>query len=247
MENKSQFDNNMDDVLKIVNEHADEVKRKEEMEAEIAARKASRSSAKIAKKNQVRKDITMSIASVILSLAILSKVVPFVQREANGYQSRQTFYPSIDAGYGYFEDGEFCLNSGNDYSGLELVIDSSAEGLATYELYTSAIRLAKNYNEVNKERQNNSHSEYGDSEESCFSKEITVRCKGGDYKFKQIYEGGGDFCSVMGVNNHDESTNLASATILDAAEKAKNGDNAEFNEIVNQVVNKNLGNSKGGR
>ena len=72
MENKSQFDNNMDDVLKIVNEHADEVKRKEEMEAEIAARKASRSSAKIAKKNQVRKDITMSIASVILSLAILS-------------------------------------------------------------------------------------------------------------------------------------------------------------------------------
>ena len=36
MENKSQFDNNMDDVLKIVNEHADEVKRKEEMEAEIA-------------------------------------------------------------------------------------------------------------------------------------------------------------------------------------------------------------------
>lgn len=26
MENKSQFDNNMDDVLKIVNEHADEVK-----------------------------------------------------------------------------------------------------------------------------------------------------------------------------------------------------------------------------
>ena len=31
MENKSQFDNNMDDVLKIVNEHADEVKRKEEM------------------------------------------------------------------------------------------------------------------------------------------------------------------------------------------------------------------------
>lgn len=51
MENKSQFDNNMDDVLKIVNEHADEVKRKEEMEAEIAARKASRSSAKIAKKS----------------------------------------------------------------------------------------------------------------------------------------------------------------------------------------------------
>ena len=51
MENKSQFDNNMDDVLKIVNEHADEVKRKEEMEAEIAARKASRSSAKIDKKN----------------------------------------------------------------------------------------------------------------------------------------------------------------------------------------------------
>ena len=42
MENKSQFDNNMDDVLKIVNEHADEVKRKEEMEAEIAARKAQR-------------------------------------------------------------------------------------------------------------------------------------------------------------------------------------------------------------
>ena len=27
MENKSQFDNNMDDVLKIVNEHADEVKK----------------------------------------------------------------------------------------------------------------------------------------------------------------------------------------------------------------------------
>lgn len=252
MENISQFDNNMDDVLKIVNKHADEVKRKEEMEAEIAARKASRSSAKIAKKKQVRKDRTISIASVILSLAILSKVVPFAQREANGYQSRQTFYPSIeselvDAGYGYFEDGEFCLNVGNDYSGLELVIDSSVEGLATYDLYTSAIRLAKNYNEVNKERQNNSHSEYGDSEESCFSKEITVRCKGGDYKFKQIYEGGGDFCSVMGVNNHDESTNLACATIIDAAEKAKNGDAAEFNEIVNQVVNKNLGNSKGGR
>lgn len=55
MENKSQFDNNMDDVLKIVNEHADEVKRKEEMEAEIAARKASRSSAKIAKKKSSKK------------------------------------------------------------------------------------------------------------------------------------------------------------------------------------------------
>jgi 3-dehydroquinate dehydratase len=91
MENKSQFDNNMDDVLKIVNKHADEVKRKEEMEAEIAARKASRSSAKIAKKNQVRKDITMSIASVILSLAILSKVVPFVQGQINNYHSKEAF------------------------------------------------------------------------------------------------------------------------------------------------------------
>lgn len=252
MENKSQFDNNMDDVLKIVNKHADEVKRKEEMEAEIAARKASRSSAKIAKKNQVRKDITMSIASVILSLAILSKVVPFVQGQINNYHSKEAFSPSIeselvDAGYGYFEDGEFCLNSGNDYSGLELVIDSSVDGLATYELYTSAIAGAKNYSEINNERKNNSSFKSDDSEVSCFSKEITVRCKDGNYKFKQIYEGGGDFCSVMGVNNHDESSNLAWATITDAAEKAKNGDTAEFNEIVNQVVNKNLGNSKGGR
>jgi hypothetical protein len=252
MENKSQFDNNMDDVLKIVNKHADEVKRKEEMEAEIAARKASRSSAKIAKKNQVRKDITMSIASVILSLAILSKVVPFVQGQINNYHSKEAFSPSIeselvDAGYGYFEDGEFCLNSGNDYSGLELVIDSSVDGLATYELYTSAIAGAKNYSEINNERKNNSSFKSDDSEVSCFSKEITVRCKDGNYKFKQIYEGGGDFCSVMGVNNHDESSNLAWATITDAAEKAKNGDTAEFNEIVNQVVNRNLGNSKGGR
>lgn len=252
MENKSQFDNNMDDVLKIVNKHADEVKRKEEMEAEISARKASRSSAKIAKKNQVRKDITMSIASVILSLAILSKVVPFVQGQINNYHSKEAFSPSIeselvDAGYGYFEDGEFCLNSGNDYSGLELVIDSSVDGLATYELYTSAIAGAKNYSEINNERKNNSSFKSDDSEVSCFSKEITVRCKDGNYKFKQIYEGGGDFCSVMGVNNHDESSNLAWATITDAAEKAKNGDTAEFNEIVNQVVNRNLGNSKGGR
>ena len=252
MENKSQFDNNMDDVLKIVNKHADEVKRKEEMEAEIAARKASRSSAKIAKKNQVRKDITMSIASVILSLAILSKVVPFVQGQINNYHSKEAFSPSIeselvDAGYGYFEDGEFCLNSGNDYSGLELVIDSSVDGLATYELYTSAIAGAKNYSEINNERKNNSSFKSDDSEVSCFSKEITVRCKDGNYKFKQIYEGGGDFCSVMGVNNHDESSNLAWATITDAAEKAKNGDTAEFNEIVNQVVKRNLGNSKGGR
>lgn len=252
MENKSQFDNNMDDVLKIVNKHADEVKRKEEMEAEIAARKASRSSAKIAKKNQVRKDITMSIASVILSLAILSKVVPFVQGQINNYHSKEVFSPSIeselvDAGYGYFEDGEFCLNSGNDYSGLELVIDSSVDGLATYELYTSAIAGAKNYSEINNDRKNNSSFKSDDSEVSCFSKEITVRCKDGNYKFKQIYEGGGDFCSVMGVNNHDESSNLAWATITDAAEKAKNGDTAEFNEIVNQVVNRNLGNSKGGR
>ena len=30
MENISQFDNNMDDVLKIVNKHADDLKRKEE-------------------------------------------------------------------------------------------------------------------------------------------------------------------------------------------------------------------------
>lgn len=52
MENSSQFDNNMDDVLKIVNKHADDLKRKEEMEAEMAARKASRSSAKIAKKSK---------------------------------------------------------------------------------------------------------------------------------------------------------------------------------------------------
>lgn len=257
MENGAQFDGNIDDIYRILDMRDKSKKEKAaqaeiEMETEMDVRRASSTKTKVSKKKIEKKDIALGIASVIISLVILSKAIPFTQREINGYQSRQTFYPSVeaelvDAGYGYFEDGEFCLNSGNDYSGLELVIDSSVEGLATYELYTSAIRLAKNYSEVNKERKNNSNSRYGDSEVSCFSKEITVRCKGGYYKFKQIYEGGGDFCSVMGVNNNDESTNLACATIIDAAEKAKNGDTAEFNEIVNQVVNRNLENSKGGR
>ena len=63
----------------------------------------------------------------------------------------------------------------------------------------------------------------------------------------QILEGGGSFLAVMGVNSWEEASNLASAAIVDAVDKAKDGDTSELDRIINDVQNKNISNDKGGR
>ena len=254
MENGAQFDGNIDDIYKILAQH--EKSKKAALaakEAEEMARKASIKKNKIAKKKKRYKNIAVSLTVVAASLALFfGKIEPAIAREVGQYESYNYAIPYaqqelVDAGYGYFEGEDFYLYENNDYSGLDLTVRGNSEGLATFELYERAIKDAENIKDIDAGKDRYTLSEEDVKEADKFTRKVQIFCESGIYTKEQILEGGGSFCSVMGVNNWDEASNLSSVAITEAVDKAKDGDTSELDRIINDVQNKNLTNTKGGK
>lgn len=249
MENRSQYDDN--EWIDRINEHAEYAKRQREFEERKEKRAEKR--AKIAKKNRVIKNVSVSLVAVAATLSIgLGVVKPAIENQTAPYHSYQYAIPYaqeelVDAGYGYFEGDDFYLYEGNDYSGLDMTIQSGPEGLATLELYERAIEDAENIKDVDKDKSTTAFYEKDKKEATRFTSNVLVDCQGGSYTLHQIFEGGGDINAVLGVNDSQERINLAAEAITTAVEKAKNGDDSSLKRIVNEVENRNLDNTKGGR
>lgn len=254
MENRSQYDIDTDKIIEAVNDNSDRRRREEELYEKREERSKKR--AKVAKKNRVFKNVSVSLvvvaAAVSIGLGAVKIAKPAIENQLAPYRSYQYAIPYaqeelVDAGYGYFEGDDFYLYEGNDYSGLDMTIQSNPEGLATLELYERAINDAENIKDVDKDKSTTAFYEKDKKEATRFTNSVMVDCKGGSYTLPQIFEGGGSINAVLGVNNGQERINLACEAITTAVEKAKNGDNSSLKRIVNEVENRNLDNTKGGR
>ena len=251
MENRSQYDIDTDKIIEAVNDNSDRRRREEELYAKREERSKKR--AKVAKKNRVFKNVSVSLVVVAAAVSIgLGVVKPAVESQIAPYHSYQYAIPYaqeelVDAGYGYFEGDDFYLYEGNDYSGLDMTIQSNPEGLATLELYERAINEAENSKDVDKDKSTTAFYEKDKKEATRFTNSVMVDCKGGSYTLPQIFEGGGSINAVLGVNSGQERINLACEAITTAVEKAKNGDDSSLKRIVNEVENRNFDNTKGGR
>lgn len=251
MENRSQYDIDTDKIIEAVNDNSDRRRREEELYAKREERSKKR--AKVAKKNRVFKNVSVSLVVVAAAVSIgLGVVKSAVESQIAPYHSYQYAIPYaqeelVDAGYGYFEGDDFYLYEGNDYSGLDMTIQSNPEGLATLELYERAINDAENIKDVDKDKSTTAFYEKDKKEATRFTNSVMVDCKGGSYTLPQIFEGGGSINAVLGVNNGQERITLACEAITTAVEKAKNGDDSSLKRIVNEVENRNLDNTKGGR
>jgi len=179
--------------------------------------------------------IKPTIAKITIPYESYNYAIPYAQQEL------------VDAGYGYFEGEDFYLYENNDYSGLDMVVGGNDVGLATFELYERAIKDAENIKDIDAGKDRYTLSEKDVKEADKFSRNIEIFCADGNYSKGQILEGGGSFLAVMGVNSWEEASNLASAAIVDAVDKAKDGDTSELDRIINDVQNKNISNDKGGR
>lgn len=249
MENRFQYDDN--EWIDRINEHAEYAKRQREFEERREKRAEKR--ARVAKKNRVIKNVSVSLVAVAATLSIgLGVVKPTIENQTAPYHSYKYAIPYaqeelVDAGYGYFKGNDFYLYEGNDYSGLDMTIQSNPEGLATLELYERAIKDAENIKDIDKDKSSITFYEKDKKEATRFTDSVMVVCQGGSYTLHQIFEGGGSIDAVLGVNNGQERINLAGDAITTAVEKAKNGDDSSLKRIVNEVENRNLDNTKGGR
>ena len=237
MENRSQYDIDTDKIIEAVNDNSDRRRREEELYAKREERSKKR--AKVAKKNRVFKNVSVSLVVVAAAVSIgLGVVKPAVESQIAPYHSYQYAIPYaqeelVDAGYGYFEGYDFYLYEVNDYSGLDMTIQSNPEGLATLELYERAINDAENIKDVDKDKSTTAFYEKDKKEATRFTNSVMVDCKGGSYTLPQIFEGGGSINAVLGVNSGQERINLACEAITTAVEKAKNGDDSSLKRIVN--------------
>lgn len=251
MENRSQYDIDTDKILQVVNDNSERKRREEELYEKREERSKKR--AKVAKKNRVFKKVAVSLVAVAASVSIgLGVVKPAIENQIAPYHSYQYAIPYaqeelVDAGYGYFEGNDFYLNEENDYSGLNMTIQSNPEGLATLELYERAINDAENIEDIDKDKSTFTLYEKDKKEATRFTDNVLVDCQSGSYTLHQIIEGGGSINAVLGVNDGQERINLACEAITIAVEKAKNGDDSSLKRIVNEVENRNLDNTKGGR
>ena len=85
----------------------------------------------------------------------------------------------------------------------------------------------------------------GKSVFACKAPKPFFICTDGNYEWLEDF--GAKEEDHIQVNSWEEASNLASAAIVDAVDKAKDGDTSELDRIINDVQNKNISNDKGGR